>query len=194
MRCFVAIELSDEVKGRLVELQGRLAALDRMVRWVDPEHMHLTLKFLGEVPDADVASVAETMTAVAARQSPISFSVRGAGCFPPGGAARVLWVGVEESSGTLARLQGYCEEAFAKLGFARERRSYTPHLTIGRVKDAGSSLQIREWIRKEAHADAGRQRVDQLVLFQSILSSEGSTYIPLAHAPLGPRPAGVQGR
>ena len=192
MRCFVAVELSEEIKGRLVELQRRCALLDRSVRWTGPEQMHLTLKFLGEVSDADIASVAETMSSVAARQSPITFLVRGVGCFPPGGAVRIFWVGVEESSGTLARLQAYCEESFARLGFARERRSYTPHLTIGRIKDASHSLHIRDVARRELSFEAGRQRVDELVLFQSVLSDAGAMYVPLARAALGPKPAGAR--
>ncbi len=187
MRCFIAVELSEEIRRKLVELQRRCAPLDKTIRWVAPEQMHLTLKFLGEVPDGRITAVAEAMTAVAVKQSPITFAVRGVGCFPPGGAARIFWVGVEEPTGTLARLQASCEETFARLGFARERRSYTPHLTVGRVKDASYSLQIRETARKEANFDAGRQRAGEIVLFQSILSAEGSTYVPLARALLGPR-------
>jgi 2'-5' RNA ligase len=188
MRCFVAIELADEIKKELLALQGRNAALDRAVRWVSPEQMHLTLKFLGEVPDANLPAVCEAMASVASKYSPITFAVRGVGCFPPGGAVRIFWVGVEEPTGTLGRLRNACEDAFASLGFAPERRSYTPHLTLGRVKDPESSLQIREAARREGGFDAGRQRAEQIMLFQSILSPQGSTYVPLARAQLGPRP------
>lgn len=187
MRCFIAIELADEIKKQLVALERRNAPLDGSVRWMPSEQMHLTLKFLGEVPDANLPATCEAMTAVAAKYSPVNFSVRGAGCFPPGGAVRIFWVGIEEPTGTLGRLRNACEDAFASLGFARERRSYNPHLTLARVKDPTNSLQIREAARKEANFDAGRQRADEIVLFQSILSPQGSTYVPLARASLGPK-------
>lgn len=187
MRCFIAIELTDDIKKQLLALQRRHAALDRALRWTTPEQMHLTLKFLGEVPDADLSTTCEAITAVAAKYSPITFSVREVGCFPPGGAVRIFWVGIEEPTGTLGRLRNACEDAFAGLGFARERRSYTPHLTLARVKDPEGSLQIREATRKEAGFDAGRQRAEEIILFQSILSPQGSKYIPLARAPLGPK-------
>jgi len=185
MRCFIAIELPEEVRNQLLTLQRRQAALDRGIRWTQPEQMHLTLKFLGEVPDAEVLRTGEAMAAVATKFSPITLAVRGVGCFPPGGAVRILWVGIDDPTGVLGRLRNACEEAFASLGFARERRGYTPHLTLGRVRDPGFSVQIREAVRKEAGFDAGRVRAEEVVLFQSILSPAGSTYIPLSRARLG---------
>lgn len=190
MRCFVAIELSDEIRRQLGAIQRKHASLGRAVRWVKPEQIHLTLKFLGEIPEADVPGACEIVRAVAAGHAPVEFSVGGAGCFPPGGSARVLWVGLDEPTGALGRLRDAFEEAFEALGVARERRAFSPHLTLARVNDSRASAAVRDIARGEAGFSAGRQRAGEVVLFQSILAQSGATYVPLARAPLGsPAPA-----
>jgi hypothetical protein len=94
MRCFLAIELPAAVRNRLAELQRRLSSLDRLVRWTQVDHIHLTVKFLGEVPDADVSKVCEAATRVAQDYPPFELQVRGTGCFPPRGPARIVWAGL----------------------------------------------------------------------------------------------------
>jgi len=185
MRCFVAVEVSGEIKAQLACIQARHRDLDRAVRWVDPAQIHLTLKFLGEVPEADLPAVLQVLNEVARRSAPFEFGVRGTGCFPPGGAARVLWVGIEESSGALGRLREACESAFAELGFAREGREFRPHLTLGRIREARRSAEIRAAARAESAFYAGTQRADSIVLFQSILSGAGARYQALGRALLG---------
>jgi 2'-5' RNA ligase len=165
-------------------MQSRHAALDRAVRWTRPEQIHLTLKFLGEVPDPDVPAVCDAMVAVAGRFGPVEFAVRKAGCFPPGGSARIFWAGLDEPTGRLARLRDACEDAFTDMGYPREDRAFKPHLTVGRVKDPRSSRQVRNTAAAEAAFDAGRQTADEIVLFQSILAPQGATYVALSRASL----------
>lgn len=184
MRCFVAIELSDEIRRQLHALQRRHAALDRAVRWARPEQIHLTLKFLGEVADAMLPRVCAVVQSVAAAHAPFEFGVKDAGCFPTGGAPRVFWAGVEEPSGDLARLRDACEAAFVPLGFPKEDRAFSPHLTLARVKDFRAGRSIRDAAGREAGFRAGRQRAAEIVLFESVLALAGATYIPLARAPL----------
>lgn len=185
MRCFVAVEVSDQIKAQLACIQSRYRDLDRAVRWVDPAQIHLTLKFLGEVPETDLPAVSESLNGVARRFAPFEFTVRGTGCFPPRGAARVVWVGVEESSGALGQLREACESAFAGLGFAREGREFRPHLTLGRIREVRRSAEIHAAVRAEAAFCAGTERADSIVLFQSILSAAGARYQPLRRALLG---------
>lgn len=182
MRCFVAVEVCGEIKAQLACIRARHRDLDRAVRWVDAAQIHLTLKFLGEVPEADLPAVSEAINEVAKRFAPFELTVRGTGCFPPGGAARVLWVGIEESSGALGRLREACESALAGLGFAREGREFRPHLTLGRIREARRSAEIRAAVRAEAAFCAGTQRADSIVLFQSILSPAGARYHALWRA------------
>jgi 2'-5' RNA ligase len=193
MRCFVAVELSDEIRRQLGALQRRHAALDRAVRWTPPEQIHLTLKFLGDVPDSLLPQVCAAMESAAESQSPVEFEVKGAGCFPPGGAPRVFWAGVEEPSGALARLRDACEAAFVPLGYPRENRAFSPHLTLARVKDFRAGRSIRDAAAREAGFRAGRQRAGEIILFESVLAPAGATYRPLARAPLGgaPRTSGA---
>lgn len=185
MRCFLAIELPKQIRSRLATLQDRLRLQTRGVRWTPTEQIHLTLKFLGEVPDGEVAAVCQRAAAVAARFQPLDLEVRGAGCFPPGGAVRIVWAGLADPSKALPDCQQACEDACAELGFKPENRAFQPHLTIGRVRNATDSRRIREVVAGEASFAAGRFTAAELVCFQSVLRPTGPTYTILSQAPFG---------
>ena len=184
MRCFLAIELPQEVRDGLARLQERLSSVGRAVRWTRTDQIHLTLKFLGEVPDDNVPAVCEAAGAVAKRFAPFEFEVGGSGCFPPGGAARIVWAGIPDPPQTLIDCQRACEQAYGELGFKQENRQYHPHLTIGRVRDPGASRQIRAAVESEGEFSAGSLAADELVLFQSILRPSGPTHLIISRAPL----------
>jgi len=186
MRCFVAIELPVEVRKRLAELQARLADLDRVVRWTRSEQMHLTLKFLGEVPDSQVPQICSAaITAVAGLQT-AHLEICGAGCFPPRGPARVVWVGVRMPCPELSACHQACERAFAAMGYPPEKRPFRPHLTIGRTRDSrGAPREARAVLEAFADFSAGSFEARELVVFQSVLSSSGATHTPLARSRLG---------
>ena len=184
MRCFVAIELPKEVRDGLAGLQERLHSLGRAVRWTRVEQIHLTLKFLGEVPDEKVPAVCDAATAVAARYGPLDLEVAGTGCFPPSGPARIVWAGIANPPPALIDCQQACEQAYAELGFKPEKRKYHPHLTVGRVRDTRDTRDIRAAVEGEAAFSAGGFVAQELVLFQSILRPTGATYIVIARAPL----------
>ena len=113
-------------------------------------------------------------------------AVQGTGCFPPRGGVRVVWVGVQDASGPLATCQSLCEEAFADLGFAKELRAFVPHLTLGRVKDPRQAGDLRRVVADYSDFEAGIVPADELVLFESRLSPQGATYVPIPRAPLAP--------
>jgi len=184
MRCFVAIELPKEVQERLGRLQKALAAAGGGVKWVEPGHIHLTLKFLGEVGDGQVSAVCEAVKQTAARHGPFELQVGQAGCFPQRGAARVLWVGLVEPPPTLIACQEDLELTLGELGFAMEARAFHPHLTLGRVKDPRVGHDMRRQIEPHARFDAGSFQADALVVFQSVLQRSGPIYTPLAHCAL----------
>jgi RNA 2',3'-cyclic 3'-phosphodiesterase len=186
MRCFVAIELPETVRDRLADLQDQMADLGRAVRWTRPESIHLTIKFLGEVPDARVSEVCEVARRIAEKYPVFDLEIAGAGCFPPRGLARIVWVGVAQPPPALFDCQRECEEAFAAMGFERENRAYSPHLTIGRANDAGLSNRIRETLGQFATFSAGGFTAGELTVFQSELQRSGAVYTPLARAPLKP--------
>jgi len=188
MRTFVAVELDESIRRGLSKLQDRLRQFDRAVRWVRPESIHLTIKFLGEVPDQQIADVCAGVDEAATASSGFEISVAGAGCFPPRGPARVVWAGLTEPTGRLAACQQACEQALGRLGFAPEARAFHPHLTLGRVKQASSGPDLRPAIERLADFGGGRQRVVELVLFESQLRREGAIYVPLHRARLTGQP------
>ena len=185
MRCFLAIELPEDVRVRLEQLQDRFRALGRAVRWTRPAHIHLTVKFLGDVADDRLGTVCEKTSSVAGRISSFSLTVAGTGCFPPKGPARVVWAGIAEPPEALIEGQARLERAFAALGFAPEHRPYRPHLTIGRVRDAGASRRIRPAVEAQGDFAGGSFVVNELVLFQSVLEPTGAIHSIVSRARLG---------
>jgi 2'-5' RNA ligase len=145
-RTFIAIELDEELRGNLGHLQDRLRGrvAPRAVRWVRPEGIHLTLKFLGDTPVDKVPAVQEALAQAAAKIGPISFTVGGLGCFPNTRRPRVVWVGLQEPTGSLVRLRDAIEAHVAPLSFPTEKRRFSPHLTLGRVQRRASKSEVRE--------------------------------------------------
>lgn len=185
MRCFIAIELPEEVRNRLVDLQGQMRSLGRAVRWTRFEQLHLTLKFLGEVSEVRVAEVCNVAQRIADRYPPFELEIRGTGCFPPRGGVRIVWADVANPPPALLACQKDCEDTYSTMNFERENRAYTPHLTIGRVNEMGASDRIREIVRQHESFLAGRFTAAEMTVFQSELSRGGSVYTPLAHARFG---------
>ncbi len=176
--------MQQPIKDRLGQLQSQLPELDSAVRWVNPRQVHLTLQFLGEVPDETVRRASDAVAAAAAQVEPFDIEVTGTGCFPPGGSARIVWVGVREPTGRLVQCQQRCEQTLSRLGFKREARRFTPHLTIARVKDFRASKGIRAAVERAVFT-GGSQSVDEIVLFQSHLAPSGATYTVVSRARLG---------
>jgi 2'-5' RNA ligase len=188
VRAFVAIELSDEVKADLERQVAVLRQADvRGLRLVRPEGVHLTLKFLGAVSASQVAQVAEAVQRVAGDHAPFSLELADAGVFPPKGHTRVLWVGVGGDAQALAALQRAIEDALAGLGFPKENRGFTPHLTLARLNDGATSDDRRR--AAELHLSSWKpgartMRVEALSLMRSHLNANGATYERLARYPL----------
>ena len=163
LRTFVALELSGGVKSRARQLVDRLRISDATISWVQPENMHLTLKFLGDVPETETPDVCRCVANAAAQIEPFEIVFRGAGAFPSASHPRSLWIGVENGAEYLLELQAAIEEALHKeLGFAKEHRRFQPHLTVGRVKHAGNDggTRLKELIEQNADFDANLSVVD----------------------------------
>ena len=191
VRCFVAIELESDITAALGTLLARLrgAPAARLARWVAPQSIHLTLQFLGQVPAGRVAELEQALARACREAAPFEIAVGGLGCFPSPSRPRVIWVGVEEPTGALQRLQVAVERELARLGFRPEARAFTPHLTLARVRDPVSSRERAElgaWIRSQAAGALGRMRVGQVCLMRSELRPAGAVYTRLAAAPLRP--------
>jgi len=189
MRCFVAVELIAELRQPLVALLAQLPR-SREVRWCTPDQLHVTLKFLGEVPEARIPQVCQVLTDVSAGIAPFSIRLSGLGCFPTRQSPRVLWCGVEDAAQGCGRWVAAADPLLAELGFERESRAYTPHITLGRSKSGDGAALLREILDRTVKLPDRPMLVQQVVLFESRLRPQGAQYIPVAGAPLGTAPTG----
>ncbi len=181
LRSFLAAELPPHARAQTLQAIEQLRkAIPDGVRWVPPENLHLTLKFLGNV---DPERIPELIAAANARlQGAASFEVElgGLGVFPNAQRARVVWLGVCAGGAELARLARKLDRAAGRIGVERERRPFRTHLTLGRLRQPGP-VPINE-----VPCPEGRPfLIEEIVLYESRLSSTGARYVPLARLPLG---------
>ncbi|HEY3246017.1 MAG TPA: RNA 2',3'-cyclic phosphodiesterase [Phycisphaerae bacterium] len=188
MRLFVAVELDEPAREFLQRAQRLLAGFDALVRWARCEQMHLTLKFLGNVPDDGVVAACDAVRRAVAGLPPFEMTLGGFGCFPESGRARVLWSRIDEPSGTLLTAQRRLDEEFFPLGFAPEKRAYTPHITLGRIRADTSRGALRGAVA-DLPAGSVVQPVSEIVMMQSVLMRSGAVYTPVARCSLGQRAA-----
>jgi 2'-5' RNA ligase len=190
LRTFIAIELDDTVRHALANAQDNLrrAAPHRSVRWVRPEGIHLTLKFLGDTPAARVEEIKRALAEAASEAEPFSFDVQGLDCFPNPRRPRVLWVGVKEPTGKLRALWRAVEARVAPLGWPTERRGFQPHLTLGRVQRRANPAERQAVGRLVEEANLGwlaGMKVPAVSFIKSDLRPTGAVYATLAEAELG---------
>ena len=181
----MALEAGPGVEPALRSASGRLPFSG--IRWVAPHQYHFTLKFLGETPDDRIAGARQAVERAAERTPPVDLALEGLGAFPPAGPPRIVWAGCGKGRDALISLAGAVEEAFGEAGFPEEPRPFSPHLTIGRVKDPRGvpGRPFREALERGASAPFGTVAAREIVLFRSDLSPKGPTYVPLVRAPLG---------
>jgi 2'-5' RNA ligase len=180
IRSFIAIELPEEIRQALAELRARLqAGKPPSVKWVDPHSIHLTLKFLGSIAADKTGDITGAMEAAACDITPFSLEVKGVGVFPNFKRVRVVWVGVEGNISQLKLLQQRIESNLVPLGFARETRPFTPHLTLARVREKASPSEQQNFgqvIASASFETAHHFTVDRINLMRSQLTPEGAIY------------------
>jgi 2'-5' RNA ligase len=180
MRLFVGVELDDRVKEAAAsigeslqrELGPRVDA-----RWVPAANLHITLWFLGEVNESRVESTMDTLNRPFDEMA-FDLEIFGAGAFPPSGPPRVLWLGVTAGGDSLARVHAELTRRLEPIGYEAERRAYSAHLTIARVKNIGRGVSARDVrsVLQARPAHAGRCRIEAVTVFRSHVSSKGATY------------------
>ena len=183
LRAFVAVELPQDLLTALEAVQTELRQRLR-ARWVRPGSMHLTLKFLGDIPAAQVASVAAAVQAATGGHTRFSLAATGIGVFPSLRRPRVIWAGFSGQTGLLSDLQRSLEESLAALGFPPEERPFRGHLTIGRFSEPVDPGRMAEVVNSFDARVFGELAVRELVLFQSDLQPKGPVYTALARAQL----------
>jgi len=179
IRLFCAIDLPDPLKQRLSLLMGGVPG----AKWVAPENLHVTLSFIGEVAEDRMADIDDALARV--RAAPFDLTLAGMGSFQRGREVTAIWAGLERSE-PLMDLQARVEQSLAREGFPSERRKYSPHVTLARLKGA-SDARVAAYIAANNLFRAPPFRVEDFVLFSSFLSSSGSIYTPEAEYPLDGR-------
>lgn len=185
IRTFVAVEMSEAVRAAAAKVIRRLGKCDAGIRWVEPENMHLTLKFLGEVNTLEIPDVCRAVEQAVAEVPGFSLDVAGVGAFPKIERPRTIWLGVTQGAEELAGLQKQIEKSLKKLGYPPDNRRFSPHLTVGRVKKAGPELdELSELVKSLSDRAVGTSAVDEVTVFSSELTREGPVYQALSHASL----------
>jgi len=184
IRSFIAIELPDEVKSALTQLQAQLkTGKQPSVKWADPYGVHLTLKFLGNIAVDKVSEITGAIEEAAQGISPFYLEVKGLGAFPNFKRVRVVWVGVEGELAPLKQLQQRIESNLAPLGFAPESRPFTPHLTLARLREQASPdarENFGQLLADTRFETTYGFKVDSVNLIRSELTREGAIYSRLS--------------
>jgi len=184
MRLFVAILFGEPVLDELARVQSHLKTSCEGVRWTPREQLHLTVKFLGEVPDGEVRGVCDAVSRAAGASAAFRVTLDGCGCFPPRGPARIVWVGLNEPSGAMLGAAKAVASETEQAGIPTESRPWSAHVTIGRLREDRSGGRIREALGS-CTVKRIEQPVASLALMSSVLSPKGSTYSVVHSAPLG---------
>jgi RNA 2',3'-cyclic 3'-phosphodiesterase len=180
-RTFIAIEIPGDLRTRITQHIARLRSAYPDVRasWTRTENLHLTLKFLGNVPVDRIGTLSHATDAAARSATEFKVSIGGVGIFPPAGRPNVLWIGIADASGKLSDLYDALEDHCAETGFQREARAYHPHLTIARLRNRGGSRALAE-LHQRVSFPSQTFTVSELVVFRSELLSEGSKHTAIS--------------
>jgi 2'-5' RNA ligase len=182
MRTFIAIDIPEDIRAELARLQEELQSQVDIrkgdVKWVEPQSMHLTLKFLGEVPDNQIAEVCNIVKDIAEGHLAFDFAVREVGSFG-GRSARVLWVGAGLDNPELLEVQQHLEDKLAAAGWPKEGRQFSGHLTLCRIRNSKAGAKLAAAIQPYQDYDLGIVRAGALVVYESQLTPQGPMYTPI---------------
>jgi 2'-5' RNA ligase len=208
LRAFIAIEFNDVFRRELVRIQNELrkAVADAEprelssrgevppvptrvgtgcgIKWVEPDNIHLTLKFLGDVPSSGLPEIKAAMAQTAQNFPPFSMEVTELGAFPDASHPRIIWAGVGQGAQTLSGIASSLETNLEKLPVAKDNRTFSAHITLGRVRSPKGKDRLFEILKTTAIPSGLLQTIDRLTLFQSHLTAQGPVYSVLAEMPL----------
>ena len=184
LRLFIAIDLPEHVKKEIGELLDILKKYDADIKWLLPENIHLTLKFLGATPESLVARIREALFPLVSSYEPFYITILSTGVFPSKKYPRIIWIGIVDSD-ILKELRDRIEIAMSLLGFQREDKKFHPHLTLGRVRAQRGMISLMEELDLFHDKQFGSFRVDQVKLMKSELKQKGAEYRCLHTIPLG---------
>lgn len=183
LRTFIAIELPGDIKGELSDLQQELACPDLHAKWVSRENIHLTLKFLGAVASDRIAEITGALKESLKNEEGFSFTLNGVGAFPSPSRPKVVWVGITEGKEKLRTIAGKIEATLEKMGFPKEKRGFSAHVTLSRIKREGKSGVLKEKIESKDYS-SHPIRVSTIAIMKSDLTPGGPIYSKLGEVRL----------
>jgi len=187
MRTFVAIELSDQIKTYLNKIQNQLRTSGADIKWVEPENIHLTLKFLGEIDDKKLAKVVEILKATAADGFEFYLRLASLGAFPNLNSPRVIWVGLDQGDKETKEIAETLEDKLAEIGIPEENRSFSSHITIGRSRSGLNRIKLTPLLKDLSNIPGEenlRFKVTKITLYKSTLTPKGPVYEALKEVSL----------
>jgi 2'-5' RNA ligase len=172
VRLFVAVGLEDTLKAKVGEIQKKLMLEDAGVKWIELKNLHFTLKFIGEVDESRVDGIVKAIDKSLVDAKPCRLSIENIGVFPNENSPKVIWLGVGEGKDEICCLA----DKLAKIGFTTEKRKFSPHLTLGRVKSARNKEKLLDAIKSMQGVIVGVMDVREVLLMQSRLTPKGAIY------------------
>lgn len=179
MRTFIAIELPSKIKESLANVQNKLKATGADVKWVEPQNIHLTLKFLGEIDDKKLSRIAEIMNEIVENNNPFDIRISSIGAFPKIDFPRVIWVGVEKGNKETKEIAKALEDKICEVGIPKEDRTFSSHITIGRTRSTLNRIKLVQELKNLAigfEKDNLDFSVTKITLFKSTLTPKGPLY------------------
>ena len=181
IRTFIAIELPEEIIYTISKVQEEIKSYGLKIRWVRPENIHLTLKFLGDIQEADTEKVARAVSESVTGYHPISLAVKGIGVFPGIKRPRVLWLGISKQIDLLIALQRTLDEKLEAIGFPKEKRPFRGHLTLGRIKDKIDPKRLNDILKEFTKFESEHFFAHRIILYKSELKPKGAVYTKLVN-------------
>jgi RNA 2',3'-cyclic 3'-phosphodiesterase len=184
-RSFIAIALNEQIHKELEQLQNKLKTSNADVKWVAPENIHITLKFLGNITDKQIEQVKDSIKEIASNLKQYNIHFATIGGFPTITSPRVVWVGMDEGVDETSDIYDAIEEQLTKIGFNKEKRPFSPHLTLGRVRSPNNRQRLTEIMEREkGFSSSLRLLVREVILFKSTLTPKGPVYDAIFKASL----------
>ena len=185
LRTFIGVDIGKAIRDRAVALQEKLAQATSAVKWVEPENLHVTLLFLGEVDEREVPTVCRVVADETQKHPCFQLSIERVGCFPNPRRPRILWIGVGQGTQELCAVHDSLEPPLLELGcYRREERKYTPHITLGRVRGDRPADSLAAALGKHAGWQGGEITVREILVMSSELTPQGPIYTVLSRASL----------
>jgi len=179
IRTFIAVKLTPEIISSISQVQEKLKGVGGRVKWVEPSNVHITLKFLGNITHEQLDKVIVATREALRPNGPFEVTASGLGTFPGKNNPRVIWIGIAEGKQELARLGKAIDKSLSKAGFPHEKREFSPHLTLGRVKSSEGRERLTKAIASTDASNLGGMRVEKIAIMRSQLTPAGPIYTAL---------------